>query len=100
MNNNDRAIQETQFRKNELESYIYNNRHQIINGPYREFTDPALISKIEAALNDEQTWLYGEGAEQNKSVYVQRTQKLRELCEPSHERFREDENFAYSIEYF
>ena len=62
----DRLIHDTQFKKNQLEAYIYNMKDKILNGELKSYTDPAQIPVIQQKLEDYRNWLYSEGQDVNK----------------------------------
>ncbi|CAK94865.1 unnamed protein product (macronuclear) [Paramecium tetraurelia] len=81
MLNNDNQIHETQFKKNQLESYIYSWRENL-NGKYAENVKPELKERILKELDLQYEWLYGDGQKTTKREYSDRYDRLVSLCGP------------------
>jgi len=82
----DRIILETGEKRNELESFIYAMRDEII-GELREYVSDADKATFENALNEAEDWLYnGDGYETTKSKYVEKLGNLQDLSAPITER--------------
>jgi molecular chaperone DnaK (HSP70) len=81
MHANDRLIQDTYERKNELESFIYDIRGKLDN-LYLDYVAPSEKTSILQALQGYEEWLYGEGAKSDKGSYESRIDALRNLCDP------------------
>jgi heat shock protein 4 len=83
MANNDRVIQETADKRNELESYIYGMRDKIASdvelGQYASMDEKgAFVDAIEKMEN----WLYEEGFDATKSVYAEKLADLKKIGDP------------------
>ena len=80
MTNADRVVRETSDARNELESYIYDMRDKIVSesqlAPYctenEKTTFPTMLETFE-------NWLYEEGFDANKSVYVKKLDELKKV---------------------
>ncbi|KAK2721417.1 hypothetical protein QYM36_003639, partial [Artemia franciscana] len=88
----DRQERERQDSKNSLEEYIYDARNRASDEtdlePYLKPNDrQRLLSKLEEMEN----WLYEDGEDCQKSVYVQKIEDLRKLGDPPKDRKREYE---------
>jgi len=82
----DRIILETGEKRNELESFIYSMRDEII-GDLREFVSDADKTAFEDALNEAEDWLYnGDGYDTTKSKYMEKLASLQGLSKPITER--------------
>lgn len=90
MSNQDRVVQETSEKKNELESYIYDMRGKL-DDKYLSFVHPQQKQALLAELQKAEDWIYGEGAKTTKSVYAQHLEALKKLGDPITNRFREYE---------
>eukprot|EP01114_Cavostelium_apophysatum_P008655 TRINITY_DN2129_c0_g2_i2.p1 TRINITY_DN2129_c0_g2~~TRINITY_DN2129_c0_g2_i2.p1 ORF type:complete len:821 (+),score=298.84 TRINITY_DN2129_c0_g2_i2:123-2585(+) len=91
MISSDRLAVETADRKNAVESYVYNIRGKL-HESLSQFTtenDRNVLSKL---LDDTENWLYEDGADSTKSVYVKKLDELRALGEPIVRRHYEHEN--------
>ncbi|KAI8139347.1 heat shock protein 70 family [Fennellomyces sp. T-0311] len=90
MASNDRLIFATEAAKNSLEEYGYEMRDKI-DGPYSEYIDPAIKDQFGQDLNAVVDWIYDEGDDQPKSVYVEKLEALKKIGNPVQERYREAE---------
>ncbi|PYH63596.1 Hsp70 chaperone Hsp88 [Aspergillus vadensis CBS 113365] len=84
----DKLIAETDEKKNELESSIYELRDKI-DGVYSEFANEEEKDKLRAKLTDTEDWLYEEGEDTTKSVYVAKMDEIRFVAGPIIQRYRE-----------
>ncbi|RAK98678.1 Hsp70 chaperone Hsp88 [Aspergillus ibericus CBS 121593] len=84
----DKLIAETDEKKNELESSIYELRDKI-DGVYSEFASEEEKDKLRAKLTDTEDWLYEEGEDTTKSIYVAKMDEIRFVAGPIIQRYRE-----------
>ncbi|OQR93353.1 heat shock protein belonging to the HSP70 family [Achlya hypogyna] len=85
----DRIIEETANKRNELETFVYDVRNHL-SDKYAEFVAAAEKDTLETQLNDMEDWLYSdEGFDSIKSVYQTKLDGLRALCQPIDARFVE-----------
>ncbi|KAJ5832640.1 hypothetical protein N7474_000951 [Penicillium riverlandense] len=84
----DKLVAETDEKKNELESSIYELRDKI-DGVYSEFASDEEKDKLRAKLTDVEDWLYEEGEDTTKSVYVSKMDEIRFISGPIIQRYRE-----------
>ncbi|PYI08707.1 heat shock protein Hsp88 [Aspergillus sclerotiicarbonarius CBS 121057] len=84
----DKLIAETDEKKNELEASIYELRDKI-DGVYSEFANEEEKDKLRAKLTDTEDWLYEEGEDTTKSVYVAKMDEIRFVAGPIIQRYRE-----------
>jgi len=82
----DRIAKETTDKRNEVESYVYESRSKL-DGQFKEYTTPEQLQKIHSFLTETESWVYGDGADTIKSVYIERLDKMKELVEPITKRF-------------
>lgn len=90
MASNDKLILATEAAKNSLEEYGYEMRDRI-EGAYGEYIDPSIKDKFLSDLNAVVDWIYEEGDDQPKSVYVEKLDALKKVGAPVVERYREAE---------
>ena len=92
MANQDRIVRETADARNELESYIYDMRDKITSssqlGP---FGTDAEKTAFTTKNQDTENWLYEDGFDAKKSVYVDKLAELRALGGPIEKRQTESE---------
>lgn len=87
MANQDRIVRETADARNELESYIYDMRDKVTSssqlGPYgTDAEKTAFTTKNQETEN----WLYEDGFDAKKSVYVEKLAELKALGGPLEKR--------------
>ena len=74
---NDRKEKERSEAKNSVEEYVYEMREKLSN-EYERFSTEENSATFLKMLDETENWLYSEEAEnQEKSVYVDRLQKLK-----------------------
>ncbi|KAI9370308.1 heat shock protein Hsp88 [Aspergillus egyptiacus] len=84
----DKLIAETDEKKNELEGTIYEMRDKI-DGIYAEFASEEEKDKLRSKLTDLEDWLYEDGEDTTKSVYVAKLDEIRFVAGPIVQRYRE-----------
>jgi heat shock protein 4 len=78
----DRVIQETADKRNELEAYIYGMRDKL-DGSMRPFATDQERAEMTALLGSAEEWLYSdEGFDNVKSVYSKKLGDLRNKGDP------------------
>ncbi|KAG6956756.1 hypothetical protein JG688_00011265 [Phytophthora aleatoria] len=78
----DRVIEETFNKRNELESFVYEMRNQITD-KLAGFITSEEKSTLESKLMETEDWLYtDEGFDSTKSVYQQKLDDMRKLSSP------------------
>ncbi|OWZ10113.1 Heat shock protein 70 [Phytophthora megakarya] len=78
----DRVIEETFNKRNELESFVYEMRNQITD-KLAGFITSEEKSNLETKLMETEDWLYtDEGFDSTKSVYQQKLDDMRKLSSP------------------
>ncbi|KAJ5852352.1 Heat shock protein Hsp88 [Penicillium soppii] len=84
----DKLVAETDEKKNELEAFIYELRDKI-DGIYSEFASDEEKEKLRAKLTDTEDWLYEDGEDTTKSVYVAKMDDIRFIAGPIIQRYKE-----------
>eukprot|EP00742_Colponemidia_sp_Colp-10_P000945 GILJ01001025.1.p1 GENE.GILJ01001025.1~~GILJ01001025.1.p1 ORF type:complete len:808 (+),score=168.15 GILJ01001025.1:71-2494(+) len=90
MLNDDRVAAETAERKNALESYIYEARARL-NEQLSEFSTQQEKDNISQRLEAMENWLYDDGLDAIKSVYVAKLEELKNLGDPLEFRYKESQ---------
>jgi heat shock protein 4 len=86
----DRILQETADKRNELESYIYATRDRLIGDLKPYFTEDAAAA-FSKKIEEAEEWLYSdEGFDSNKSTYSAKLIELQALGEPAEARIIEE----------
>ncbi|BFG24526.1 hypothetical protein CerSpe_108000 [Prunus speciosa] len=84
----DRVMEETKDKKNAVESYVYDMRNKL-NDKYQEFvTEPEREAFI-ARLQEVEDWLYEDGEDETKGVYIAKLEELKKQGDPIEERYKE-----------
>jgi len=81
MDAEDKLVAETLEKKNELESLCINYR-QKISSDHMEFSSEKERSELSSLADRLEDWLYNEGEDETKSVYVEKISQIKKLGEP------------------
>lgn len=93
----DRVMEETKDKKNAVESYVYDMRNKIYE-KYRDYSTDSEREELVEKLRETEDWLYEEGEDESKGVYVAKLADLKKLGDPIEERFKEEEARGPSIQ--
>ncbi|KAF3768019.1 hypothetical protein M406DRAFT_80500 [Cryphonectria parasitica EP155] len=77
----DKLVADTEEKKNELETYIYELRNKL-DDQYAEFATDEEKEKIKAKLEATEDWLYDEGDDTTKAVYIAKMDEIRAMAGP------------------
>ncbi|KAE9570953.1 Heat shock protein [Colletotrichum fructicola] len=77
----DKLVADTEEKKNELEAYIYDLRNKL-DDQYAEFASDEEKAKIREKLEASEDWLYDEGEDTTKAVYVAKLDEIRAMAGP------------------
>ncbi|KAL9034913.1 MAG: hypothetical protein Q9180_005146 [Flavoplaca navasiana] len=77
----DKLVADTEDKKNELESYIYELRGKI-DDQYSEFASEDEKVKLKEKLEQSEDWLYDEGDDATRGVYVAKMDEIRFVAGP------------------
>ncbi|KAJ6091632.1 hypothetical protein N7467_003601 [Penicillium canescens] len=84
----DKLVAETDEKKNELEASIYELRDKI-DGVYSEFASDEEKEKLRAKLSATEDWLYEDGDDTTKSIYIAKMDEIRFIAGPIIQRYKE-----------
>ena len=87
----DKLVADTSDSKNALEEYLYDIRSKIEGGPLEKFASTEEKTKLIKKVSETENWLYGEGEESTKSIYISRLNDLKVIGGPIADRAREYE---------
>ncbi|XP_075471637.1 heat shock 70 kDa protein 4L isoform X2 [Ascaphus truei] len=76
--------------KNAVEEYVYDLRDKLV-GVYEKFITEKDSAKLNIMLEDVEKWLYEEGEDQPKQVYLDKLEGLKKLGQPIQDRYKEYE---------
>ncbi|XP_013782730.1 heat shock 70 kDa protein 4-like [Limulus polyphemus] len=85
--------------KNGVEEYVYEMRGQLYE-KLEKFVSEQDKGTITSMLEDTENWLYDEGEDQPKKVYIEKLAELKKLCQPLVNRYREFEERPAAIDQF
>ncbi|GIL79849.1 hypothetical protein Vretimale_12448 [Volvox reticuliferus] len=93
----DRLQEETNERKNALEGYVYDLRNKLydVYAPYIKETDKEALQGKLTAMED---WLYDEGEDTTKSVYIAKLEELKAQGAAVERRYAEDQTRGPALE--
>ncbi|KAK4231286.1 heat shock protein 70 family [Podospora fimiseda] len=77
----DKLVADTEEKKNELETYIYDLRNKL-DDQYAELASEEEKSKIREKLEKTEDWLYDEGDDTTKAIYIAKMDEIRALAGP------------------
>ncbi|RGP76801.1 heat shock 70kda 4 [Fusarium longipes] len=77
----DKLVADTEEKKNELEAYIYDLRAKL-DEQYAEFVSDEEKENIKAKLEATEDWLYEEGEDTTKGVYIAKIDEIRAMAGP------------------
>jgi len=90
MQSQDRLVVETVNAKNAVESYILGMRNRL-SGDLSEYATQEEKDKLESVLSAAEDWLYDEGDDATKGVYISKKAELQKLGDPISDRKTEHE---------
>ncbi|KAJ4156861.1 adenyl-nucleotide exchange factor sse1 [Fusarium falciforme] len=77
----DKLVADTEEKKNELEAYIYDLRAKL-DDQYADFSSEEEKQTIKAKLEATEDWLYDEGDDTTKGVYIAKIDEIRAMAGP------------------
>ncbi|KAK4761095.1 hypothetical protein SAY87_005988 [Trapa incisa] len=84
----DRIMEETKDKKNAVEAYVYDMRNKLYD-KYQEFVTEPEKDQFIATLQQVEDWLYEEGEDETKGVYISKLEELKKVGDPIEERYKE-----------
>ncbi|KAG8168272.1 hypothetical protein KVR01_003961 [Diaporthe batatas] len=77
----DKLVADTEEKKNELETFIYELRNKL-DEQYADLASDEEKEKIKAKLEASEDWLYEDGEDTTKAVYIAKIDEIRSLAGP------------------
>ncbi|XP_047462877.1 heat shock 70 kDa protein 4a isoform X2 [Mugil cephalus] len=93
----DKLEKERNDAKNNVEEYVYEMRDKL-HGVLEKFVNEADRDAFSLKLEDTENWLYDDGEDQQKQVYIDKLAELKKLGQPIHERYMEAEERPRAFE--
>ncbi|CAK9185656.1 unnamed protein product [Ilex paraguariensis] len=84
----DRVMEETKDKKNAVEAYVYDMRNKL-HDKYQEFVLDSEREEFTAKLQEVEDWLYEDGEDETKGVYIAKLEELKKQGDPIEERYKE-----------
>ncbi|XP_052158244.1 heat shock 70 kDa protein 15-like [Oryza glaberrima] len=84
----DRVMEETKDKKNAVESYVYDMRNKLYD-KYNDFVTAEDKEAFIAKLQEVEDWLYEDGEDETKGVYVAKLEELKKVGGPIEARYKE-----------
>ncbi|VFQ92904.1 unnamed protein product [Cuscuta campestris] len=84
----DRIMEETKDKKNAVEAYVYDMRNKL-SDKYQEFVIDSEKEEFVAKLQEVEDWLYEDGEDETKGVYIAKLEELKKQGDPIEERYKE-----------
>ncbi|XP_026875417.2 heat shock 70 kDa protein 4L [Electrophorus electricus] len=86
----DKLEKERNDAKNAVEEYVYDLRDKLC-GVYENYITEDDSSRLTLMLEDTENWLYEDGEDQEKQIYLEKLTELKRFGDPIEERHREQE---------
>ncbi|KAL9836307.1 heat shock 70 kDa protein 4 isoform 1-T1 [Geothlypis trichas] len=93
----DKLEKERNDAKNAVEEYVYEMRDKLC-GVYEKFVSEDDRNSFTLKLEDTENWLYEDGEDQPKQVYIDKLAELKTLGQPIQARFQESEERPKAFE--
>ena len=84
----DKLVADTEDKKNELETYIYDLRAKI-DDQYADFASDEEKTKLKEKLEASEDWLYDEGEDASRGVYIAKMDEIRFVAGPIVARYQD-----------
>ncbi|GJT53238.1 heat shock 70 kDa protein 15 [Tanacetum coccineum] len=84
----DRVMEETKDKKNAVEAYVYDIRNKLHDKLF-EFVTDSDREQLIAKLQEPEDWLYEDGEDEIKGVYVAKLYELKKQCDPIEQHYKE-----------
>jgi len=88
----DRLEKERADSKNAVEEYVYDMRDKLYSS-YEKFITEDERSSFSLKLEDTENWLYEDGEDEKKQVYIDKLAELKQIGQPVADRFRESQEW-------
>lgn len=93
----DKLEKERNDAKNYVEEYVYEMRDKL-HGMLEKFVSESDRDALSLRLEDTENWLYEDGEDQSKQVYIDKLADLKKLGQPIQERYTEAEQRPKAFE--
>lgn len=85
----DRVMEETKDKKNSVEAYVYEMRNKL-HDSLQSYVTEEEKEQLSAKLQETEDWLYEDGENETKGVYVAKLDELKQMGDPLENRHKEE----------
>ncbi|XP_051180858.1 heat shock 70 kDa protein 15 [Lolium perenne] len=93
----DRVMEETKEKKNAVEAYVYDMRNKLYE-KYNDFVTSEDKESLMTKLQEVEDWLYEDGEDETKGVYLAKLEELKKVGGPIELRYKESEERGSALE--
>ncbi|AQK93155.1 Heat shock protein 15 [Zea mays] len=93
----DRVMEETKEKKNAVEAYVYDMRNKLYDR-YNDFVTPEEKEGLIGKLQEVEDWLYEDGEDETKGVYISKLEDLKKIGDPIEARYKESTERGSSVD--
>ncbi|KAI7745049.1 hypothetical protein M8C21_002250 [Ambrosia artemisiifolia] len=93
----DRVMEETKDKKNAVEAYVYDMRNKLHDKLHEFVTDSDREAFI-AKLQETEDWLYEDGEDETKGVYIAKLDELKKQGDPIEQRYKEYSEIGSNVD--
>ncbi|KAL6897865.1 hypothetical protein ACP4OV_006824 [Aristida adscensionis] len=93
----DRVMEETKEKKNAVEAYVYDTRNKLYD-KYNDFVTAEEKEGLIAKLQVVEDWLYEDGEDETKGVYIAKLEELKKIGDPIEARYKEWTERGFAVE--
>ncbi|CAN1836427.1 Heat shock 70 kDa protein 15 [Linum perenne] len=93
----DRVMEETKDKKNAVEAYVYEMRNKLCD-KFQEFVTEPEKEEFLSKLQVVEDWLYEDGEDETKGVYIAKLEELKKQGDPIEHRYKEHSERGTIIE--
>ncbi|XP_023761841.2 heat shock 70 kDa protein 15 [Lactuca sativa] len=93
----DRVMEETKDKKNAVEAYVYDMRNKL-HDKLQEFVTDSDREALIGKLQETEDWLYEDGEDETKGVYVAKLDELKKQGDPIEQRYKEHSERGSAVE--
>ncbi|KAD2393940.1 hypothetical protein E3N88_40917 [Mikania micrantha] len=94
----DRVMEETKDKKNAVEAYVYDMRNKLHDTLHDFVTDSERETFI-TKLQETEDWLYEDGEDETKGVYIAKLDELKKQGDPIEQRYKEHSDRGSNVDH-
>lgn len=93
----DRVMEETKEKKNAVEAYVYDMRNKLYD-KLQDYVTEEEKNTLIGKLQETEDWLYEDGENESKGVYIAKLAELKKMGDPVESRLKEEEQRQPAVE--